>query len=881
MLLAVQPQLIHEYSENVLNEYDLAGIWSVSNGMLISQTAGDSGPDHSTALTDLTQYFSNWTLEPNLQNTWCGWIDLNRTTLSGWGSSSYAAGMILAADSSQANVSGTSGYAVVLRNSPDELVIIRFSDGLHGGSSNLPEGAVQIVSSGYEYDESDQGVNFFVRLHANGGWEISYLAGPQLAPEAAVLQSSYCDGTAVSTNPDAVCTGAQYRYAGWVYAHASGGGEEAWFDHLGAGISSGNAVPNPEDFQTGDYDSSEVEILWNTPDSQVSGILVFGAENQNVDIQLSGDGADYADANSDFPIAGEYGENRLVYNGPEDGLTVSGLTSECQYCFQAFAYSDTNWSSGSPQLCITASDPPVILITEISDPADAYTGRFVELTNTGGRNLDFDEESWVLALQSNGEDWVDIPLTGTVQCGESYILARSAAYFPVYYSQTADMYSGSINGNGNDGIFLYRDGDHASGTLIDSYGIQNEDGEGQVWEYTDSQVVRKIQITSPAADWTESEWSILPAETPHMSPGKHPSSNWLGSVSSDWQDADNWSAGAPDSLTHVVIQSSEIPAEISNPVFLKSLALQGADICFSQSGNLAVQDTIQLVAGCINTDSTHTLRLTDTGWIFGGNDSSFINGPLVKEFSPDTGEDLFRFAVGKQLDSASGYDGVELIPSAGSVWQAEYFSQGHPLSQPEYFYDVTNLSNQEYWRIQQISGNAVLDSLKLSWDEGSELCPQGMVDPSLLMVAQLNIQPGAGLWNMVALNGDWAGDPNSHGWVRSTVEHLNGIDYTFGYSSITLDENSQTVPIRTDLSPPNPNPFNAGTCISYSLAEPSSVKLQIFDLLGREVDNLVNANQSAGRYEIVWESNDSASGMYLVILQTNNEVLHQKLIHMK
>ena len=58
-----------------------------------------------------------------------------------------------------------------------------------------------------------------------------------------------------------------------------------------------------------------------------------------------------------------------------------------------------------------------------------------------------------------------------------------------------------------------------------------------------------------------------------------------------------------------------------------------------------------------------------------------------------------------------------------------------------------------------------------------------------------------------------------------------------------------------------PNPFNPSTVIRYSLPLLSHVRLEIFDALGRRIEELVNAEQDAGNREVTWRAN-APSGTY-------------------
>ena len=72
-----------------------------------------------------------------------------------------------------------------------------------------------------------------------------------------------------------------------------------------------------------------------------------------------------------------------------------------------------------------------------------------------------------------------------------------------------------------------------------------------------------------------------------------------------------------------------------------------------------------------------------------------------------------------------------------------------------------------------------------------------------------------------------------------------------------------------------PNPFNPSTHIDYQLAAPSMVRLSIYDLLGREIAQVVNAIQPSGRHTALWRGESSkglavASGMYFCRLEARS-----------
>ncbi len=59
-----------------------------------------------------------------------------------------------------------------------------------------------------------------------------------------------------------------------------------------------------------------------------------------------------------------------------------------------------------------------------------------------------------------------------------------------------------------------------------------------------------------------------------------------------------------------------------------------------------------------------------------------------------------------------------------------------------------------------------------------------------------------------------------------------------------------------------PNPFNPSTTISYQLPSSMHVKLTVFDLLGRQVETLVNERENAGNHSVVFDASNLPSGVY-------------------
>lgn len=79
----------------------------------------------------------------------------------------------------------------------------------------------------------------------------------------------------------------------------------------------------------------------------------------------------------------------------------------------------------------------------------------------------------------------------------------------------------------------------------------------------------------------------------------------------------------------------------------------------------------------------------------------------------------------------------------------------------------------------------------------------------------------------------------------------------------------------------SPNPFNPSTTITYTLDAAQNVSLDIFNINGQLITNLVNQPVSAGIHTVVWNASGNAAGVYVVRMSANNSVDTQKIMLIK
>ena len=114
------------------------------------------------------------------------------------------------------------------------------------------------------------------------------------------------------------------------------------------------------------------------------------------------------------------------------------------------------------------------------------------------------------------------------------------------------------------------------------------------------------------------------------------------------------------------------------------------------------------------------------------------------------------------------------------------------------------------------------------------------------------------------------------------------MDPTPGLSNTTImsiDEQSFQ-PKTFKLAQNFPNPFNPTTNISFELLEDAMVSIQVFDVSGRKIKELISGNYSVGDYTTQWDARDErgqlvSAGVYMYTIQVNNNIYAKKMVLLK
>ena len=130
----------------------------------------------------------------------------------------------------------------------------------------------------------------------------------------------------------------------------------------------------------------------------------------------------------------------------------------------------------------------------------------------------------------------------------------------------------------------------------------------------------------------------------------------------------------------------------------------------------------------------------------------------------------------------------------------------------------------------------------------------GLKDTSLIVLSLSN--KATYFWRVNAANslgtGLW-----SQAWsFRSLITEINNI--------------KNVIPVAYNLYQNYPNPFNPGTVISYTLPFPSNVKIEVYNILGVKVKELLKGQNAAGYYQVNFNTTGLASGVYLYRIEAKS-----------
>jgi hypothetical protein len=106
----------------------------------------------------------------------------------------------------------------------------------------------------------------------------------------------------------------------------------------------------------------------------------------------------------------------------------------------------------------------------------------------------------------------------------------------------------------------------------------------------------------------------------------------------------------------------------------------------------------------------------------------------------------------------------------------------------------------------------------------------------------------------------------------------NAMEFLGEPTSIAEDNSHESTLPEMTLMPNYPNPFNSSTSISYYLTISGDTRLDIYNVLGQKLAELINGWQETGYHRATWNAAGLTSGVYFIRLSGANRTVTRKMI---
>lgn len=200
---------------------------------------------------------------------------------------------------------------------------------------------------------------------------------------------------------------------------------------------------------------------------------------------------------------------------------------------------------------------------------------------------------------------------------------------------------------------------------------------------------------------------------------------------------------------------------------------------------------------------------------------------------------------------------------------------------------ATTWSSPQVFKTVNNGNNWNLTSSNTGSGWGSDLCRE---DPTLVLTgnygpqAYLTTNSGANFFNINSgLVGSGAGIIVPERGYMLNMQTGALFKLVITYSVVTNIENpvSTGIPTSLELYQNYPNPFNPSTSIKFDVPEAQNISLKIYNSAGKEVAGLFNGMKNAGSYEVHFNAQGLASGIYFYKLVTGNNSITKKMMLIK
>lgn len=263
---------------------------------------------------------------------------------------------------------------------------------------------------------------------------------------------------------------------------------------------------------------------------------------------------------------------------------------------------------------------------------------------------------------------------------------------------------------------------------------------------------------------------------------------------------------------------------------------------------------------------------------------SFNNGLSWTQTTLNFQNVLSLAALGNYIFAGTGGAGVYFSSDNGSTWSQ------------------SSMNNQFVYSLTAVSGKVFAGTLTngvfMTSNNGANWSQTALNNKTITALAS----DGSSLFSGTDSSGIFFTANNGANWFPknqgfNAVKKINSFLITAGFifsgnteqavwrrsfsEIISVKKISENVPSAYALMQNFPNPFNPKTVIRFQVAGNSNVAVKIYDVMGREIQTLVNEILQAGTYESVWDAAAFPSGVYYYRLFTANTSLTKSMVVLK
>ncbi len=165
-----------------------------------------------------------------------------------------------------------------------------------------------------------------------------------------------------------------------------------------------------------------------------------------------------------------------------------------------------------------------------------------------------------------------------------------------------------------------------------------------------------------------------------------------------------------------------------------------------------------------------------------------------------------------------------------------------------------------------------------------------LLSPATLPIGEINTSSNKTYNFIVRGNSNGIVTPqvniSSAGWTWPVppdvvINNIFSIDSNITVGSVGINQTSVEIPSDYSISQNYPNPFNPITNIDFRIPKSGFVKLTVYNILGKEIQNLIDENLNAGYYKVDFNGNNLPSGAYFYRIEANEFAQIRKMTLLK